>query len=127
MGVVTSRPGAAQRLIEKLAMVGLAAYFDQVITQDTASLRALDKTDSLKHAAMRASVLPHACMYVGDEPRDVMAGMGAGFGATVAVATGPASVALLQNHPHYRPDFVIRSMAEFVELLDRLKYGDEEK
>jgi N-acetyl-D-muramate 6-phosphate phosphatase len=127
MGVVTSRPGAAQRLIEKLAMVGLAAYFDQVVTQEVTSLRALDKTDSLKHAAMRASVLPHACMYVGDEPRDVMAGIGAGFGATVAVATGPASVALLRNHPRYQPDFVIRSMAEFIELLDRLKYGDQEK
>src|SRR2546423_2021341 len=101
MGVVTSRPGAPQRLIEKLAMVGLAAYFDQVVTQDVASLRALDKTQSLKHAALRASVLPHACMYVGDEPRDVMAGIGAGFGATVAVATGPASPALLGNHPHF--------------------------
>ena len=73
---------------------------------------------------MRAAVLPHACMYVGDEPRDMMAGIGAGFGATVAVATGPASMVLLQNHPHYRPDFLIRSMAEFVDLLDRLKYGD---
>jgi phosphoglycolate phosphatase len=124
MGVVTSRPGAARRLIEKLAMVGLAAYFDQVVTQDSASLRALDKTESLKHAAMRASVLPHACMYVGDEPLDVMAGIGAGFGATVAVATGPASTALLRNHPHYRPDFLLSSMAEFINLLDRLKYGD---
>jgi phosphoglycolate phosphatase-like HAD superfamily hydrolase len=103
-------------------MVGLAgSVFDQVVTQETASLRALDKTDSLKHAAMRASVLPHARMYVGDEPRDVMAGIGAGFGATVAVASGPASMALLRNHPHYRPDFLIRSMAELVSLLDRLK------
>src|SRR6516225_3087029 len=121
MGVVTSRPGMAQRLIEKLAMVGLAAYFDQIITQEVVSLRALDKTDSLKQAAMRASVLPHACMYVGDEPRDVMAGIGAGFGATVAVASGPATRTMLQNHPQYRPDFVIGSMAEFVGLLDRLK------
>jgi phosphoglycolate phosphatase-like HAD superfamily hydrolase len=121
MGVVTSRPGAALRLIEKLAMVGLAAYFDQVITQEAPSLRALDKTESLRHAAMRASVLPHACMYVGDEPRDVMAGIGAQFGATVAVATGPASMELLRKHPHYRPDFLISSMAEFIDLLDRLK------
>jgi phosphoglycolate phosphatase-like HAD superfamily hydrolase len=127
LGIVTSRPGAARRLIEKLAMVGLAAYFDQVVTQEVASLRALDKTGSLKHAAMRASVLPHACVYVGDEPRDVMAGMGAGFGATIAVATGPASASVLQNHPHYRPDFLIRSMAELVDLLDRLKYGNEEE
>jgi phosphoglycolate phosphatase-like HAD superfamily hydrolase len=102
----------------------LAAYFDQVVTQDAATLRALDKTDSLRHAAMRASVLPHACMYVGDEPRDVMAGIGAGFGATVAVATGPASMELLRKHPHYRPDFLLSSMAEFVDLLDRLKYED---
>ena len=121
MGVVTSRPGAAQRLIEKLAMVGLAAYFDQVVTQEVASLRALDKTESLRHAAMRASVLPQACMYVGDEPRDAMAGIGARFGATVAVATGPASMDLLRKNPHYRPDFLISSMAEFVDLLDRLK------
>jgi phosphoglycolate phosphatase-like HAD superfamily hydrolase len=104
--------------------VGLAAYFDQVITQEVASLRALDKTESLRRAAMRASVLPHACMYVGDEPRDVMAGIGAGFGATVAVATGPASAALLQNHPRYRPDFLIPSIAHLVELLDKLKYAD---
>jgi HAD superfamily hydrolase (TIGR01509 family) len=120
MGVVTSRPGAAQPLIEKLAMVGLAAYFDQVVTQETASLRALDKTDALRHAAIRAAVLPQACMYVGDEPRDVMAGIGAGFGATVAVATGPASAELLSKH-RYRPDFLISSLGELVGLLDRLK------
>ena len=61
MGVVTSRPAIPQKLIEKLAMVGLAAYFDQVVTQDVASLRAVDKTGGLKHAAIRALVLPHAC------------------------------------------------------------------
>jgi phosphoglycolate phosphatase-like HAD superfamily hydrolase len=125
MGIVTSRPGSAQRLVEKLSMVGLAAYFDQVVTQEVASLRALDKTESLRQAAMRASVLPHACMYVGDEPRDVMAGIGAGFGATVAVATGPASMELLRKHPRYRPDFLIKSIAELVDLLDCLKYDPQ--
>jgi phosphoglycolate phosphatase-like HAD superfamily hydrolase len=30
--IVTSRPGDARRLVEKLSMVGLAAYFDQVVT-----------------------------------------------------------------------------------------------
>src|ERR1700730_5210372 len=55
--IITSRPGDSRRLVEKLAMVGLASYFDQVITQETASLRALDKTDSLRHAAARAAVL----------------------------------------------------------------------
>jgi HAD superfamily hydrolase (TIGR01509 family) len=123
MAIVTSRPGDSRRLVGKLAMVGLAPYFDQVITQATASLRALDKTESLRHAAARAAVLPRACMYVGDEPRDVMAAMNAGYGASVAVATGPASYRLLSSHPKYRADFVMRSMAELIDLLDRLKSG----
>lgn len=122
-GIVTSRPGEARRLVEKLAMVGLAAYFDQVITQATMSLRALDKTESLRHAAARAAVLPQACMYVGDEPRDMMAAAGAGFGAKVAVATGPATYGFLRDHPEHRADHVMRSMGELVELIDELKHG----
>jgi phosphoglycolate phosphatase-like HAD superfamily hydrolase len=60
-------------------------------------------------------------MYVGDEPRDVMAAMNAGYGASVAVTTGPASYRTLSSHPQYRPDFVMRSMSELIGLLDRLK------
>src|SRR5260370_16553277 len=71
--IVTSRPGDSRRLVEKLAMVGLAAYFDQVVTQSTSSIRALDKTEILKHAAARAPILPQPCMYVADEPRDTIA------------------------------------------------------
>jgi phosphoglycolate phosphatase-like HAD superfamily hydrolase len=122
--VITSRPGDSQRLVEKLAMVGLASYFDQVITQTGTTMRILDKTQSLKEAAMRAAILPQACMYVGDEPRDVMAAMNAGYGASVAVATGPASYGLLSQHPQYRADFVIHSMDELIGLLDRLKSGN---
>lgn len=119
--VITSRPGDSQRLVEKLAMVGLAAYFDQVITQTGTTMRILDKTQSLKQAAMRAAMLPQACMYVGDEPRDVMAATNAGYGASVAVTTGPASYRTLSEHPRYRPDFVMRSMGELIGLLDTLK------
>ena len=119
--LITSRPGDSQRLVEKLAMVGLASYFDQVITQTGTTMRILDKTQSLKQAAMRAAMLPQACMYVGDEPRDVMAAMNAGYGASVAVATGPASYRMLTNHPQYRAEFVIRSMGELIGLLERLK------
>lgn len=102
-------------------MVGLASYFDQVITQSTASIRALDKTESLRHAAVHASVLPQACMYVGDEPRDVMAATQTDYGAKVAVATGPATFAYLRDHPQHRPDFVMHSMDELIGLLDQLK------
>jgi phosphoglycolate phosphatase len=119
--VITSRPGEAQRLVEKLAMVGLAPFFDHVVTQSTMSLSALDKSESLAHTAIRAGIFPRACMYVGDEPRDVMAACNAGFGAAVAVATGAASYDHLSSHPQFKADFVLHSMGELVGLLDRLK------
>jgi len=120
-GVITSRPGDSQRLVEKLAMVGLASYLDHVVTQSSASLRALDKSQSLKQTALKAAMHPRACMYVGDEPRDIMAAINAGYGASVAVATGAASFTYLQNHAQFKPDYVIRSMAELIDLLDNLK------
>jgi phosphoglycolate phosphatase-like HAD superfamily hydrolase len=120
-GVITSRPGDPQRLVAKLAMVGLASHLDHVVTQSVASLDALDKTASLRQTAIRAAMLPQACMYVGDEPRDIMAAANAGYGAAVAVATGAASFDRLANHPQYRPDYVMRSMRELVGLLDRLR------
>jgi phosphoglycolate phosphatase-like HAD superfamily hydrolase len=121
VGVITSRPGDPRRLTGKLAMVGLAAYIDQVVTQTSRSLSALDKTASLRQAALRAEVLPRACMYVGDEPRDVMAAINACYGAAVAVATGPASYQYLCNHPRFHPDYVMHSMGELPELLERFK------
>jgi phosphoglycolate phosphatase-like HAD superfamily hydrolase len=120
--VVTSRPGDPRRLLEKLAMVGLAAHLDQVVTQPHSSMKdLLDKTATLKQTAMRASMLPRACMYVGDEPRDIMAAAQAGFGAAVAVATGTATYGYLKTHPQFKPDFVMRSMAELLDLLDNLR------
>jgi phosphoglycolate phosphatase-like HAD superfamily hydrolase len=119
--VITSRPGDAQRLVEKLAMVGLAPHIDQVLTQTSATLRALDKTESLKHAAAQAAILPQACMYVGDEPRDIMAANNAGYGAAIAVATGVVRAEFLREHAQYRPDHVMHSMGELLSLLDWLK------
>jgi phosphoglycolate phosphatase-like HAD superfamily hydrolase len=60
-------------------------------------------------------------MYVGDEPRDVMAALAAGYGASVAVATGAASFKYLESHPQFKPDYVIRSMAELIDLIDNMK------
>jgi phosphoglycolate phosphatase-like HAD superfamily hydrolase len=123
--VVTSRPGDPRKLIEKLAMVGLAAHLDQVLTQPRGTVQEMfDKSQALRRAALRAALHPRACMYVGDEPRDIMAAGQAGYGAAVAVATGTASYAHLAEHPTYRPDFVLRSMAELLDLLDSLRVGE---
>lgn len=120
-GVITSRPGDSQRLVEKLAMVGLASYLDHVVTQPTATLCALDKSQSLKQTALKAATHPRACMYVGDEPRDIMAAINAGYGASVAVATGAASFSYLESHPQYKPDYMLRSMADLIGLIDSLR------
>ena len=60
-------------------------------------------------------------LHVGDEPRDIMAALGAGFGASVAVATGAASFKYLQTHQVFKPDYVIHSMAELIDLIDNMK------
>jgi hypothetical protein len=50
-----------------------------------------------------------------------MAAANAGFGAAVAVATGAASYEHLCGHPQFKPDFVMRSMCELLDLLERLR------
>jgi phosphoglycolate phosphatase-like HAD superfamily hydrolase len=121
--VITSRPGESRRLVEKLAMVGLAQHLDQVLTQAEATLAALDKTASLKQAASHVMLQPQECIYVGDEPRDVMAAANACYGASIAVATGIVSANSLRAHPQHRPSHVLASMAGLLPLLDQLNAG----
>jgi N-acetyl-D-muramate 6-phosphate phosphatase len=122
--VITSRPGDSRLLLKKLAMVGLAAHLDQVVTQNTTSLtRALDKSESLRDTARRAEIDAGACVYVGDEPRDIMAAMNARFGAAIGVATGPATYDHLRTHPEYKPHHVMRSMGELAGVLETLRSG----
>jgi phosphoglycolate phosphatase-like HAD superfamily hydrolase len=125
-GVVTSRPGDPQRLVEKLAMVGLASHLDHVVTQMTSSMKQLlDKTESLRQTATRAAAHPRASISVGDEPRDIMAAIQAGCGAAVAVATGAATYRHLAQHPEYKPDRVMRSMAELLDVIESLSKEGE--
>jgi phosphoglycolate phosphatase-like HAD superfamily hydrolase len=56
-----------------------------------------------------------------------MAALGAGYGASVAVATGAASFKYLQTHQYFKPDYVISSMAELIDLIDNLKAEMEEE
>ncbi len=116
--IVTSRPGDPARLMKKLAMVGLATHFDQIVTQNTTSItKALDKSESLRDTARRAEIDPAAIVYVGDEPRDIMAANNAEFGAAIAVATGPATYDHLLTHPEHKPHHVMRSMGELLDVL----------
>ena len=119
--VITSRPGDANALAGMLAEAGIVSHLDQVVTQTVSSMKELlDKTELLRQTAARAAIDVRACMYVGDEPRDIMASVQAGYGASVAVATGTASAGYLRTHPSFRPDHVIESMGELLGLLDRI-------
>ncbi len=102
-------------------MVGLASHLDHVVTQMTRSVKQLlDKTESLRRTATRAAAHPSACVYVGDEPRDIMAALQAGCGAAVAVATGAATWRHLAHHPEFKPDRVMHSMAELLDVIESL-------
>ena len=126
--VVTSRPGDSRLLLKKLAMVGLGAHLDQVVTQNAGSLtQILDKSRSLRDTARRAEVEAAQCVYVGDEPRDIMAATNARFGAAIAVATGPATYEHLLTHPEHKPHRVMRSMGELTGILDTLRRGSRQE
>jgi len=120
-GVITSRPGDPAGLSDKLSACGLSGLLDHVLTAPENNLRALDKTENLKLACYRAGVLSQHCAYVGDEPRDTMAARNAQFGAAIAVATGAGGVEHLQNHPEFRPDYVLDSIDQLPDLLTLLE------
>jgi len=122
--VITSRPGDSRLLLKKLAMVGLASHLDQVVTQNAGSLtQILDKSESLRATARRAEVEAVQCVYVGDEPRDIMAANNARFGAAIGVATGPATYEHLLTHPEHKPHHVMRSMHELPGVLENMRKG----
>ena len=108
----TERLEVLPHVYETLAELKRRGYATAVITS-----RPGDSQLLFEKLAMH----PRACMYVGDEPRDVMAAINAGYGASVAVATGAASFGYLRSHPQFKPDYVIRTMSELIDLLDNLK------
>ena len=124
--VVTSRPGDSRLLLKKLAMVGLAAHLDQVVTQNTTSItRPWTKRQSAGNRAARRND-PGACVYVGDEPRDIMAATNAHFGAAIAVSTGPATFDHLLTHPAHKPDHVMRRWSELLGVSGKLSHYTNE-
>lgn len=70
----------------------------------------------LLEAARRMGVVPERCVYVGDDPRDVLAGRAAGM-ATLAAAWGYLGV---DSPPHaWGADHVLHQPDDLVQWLDR--------
>ena len=83
-GVVSNKAGSLVALV--MIKLGYDARADAVVGGDTLAKRKPDP-DPVLHACALAGVEPAQCVYVGDDPRDVRAGRGAGL-YTVAAGWG---------------------------------------
>ena len=81
-GIVTNKPEwLARPLLEALGLLARSAV---LVGGDTLSRRKPDPLP-LVHAAAACGVAPQACLYVGDDARDVIAGRAAGMTTAVAL------------------------------------------
>jgi phosphoglycolate phosphatase len=99
-GIVTNK---SKRFTEPLVeAMPLLAQAHTVISGDT-TLHAKPHPEPLLEAARRLGVDPQRCVYVGDDERDVVAGLAAGMG-TVAATYGylgqKAEVSAWGAHAH---------------------------
>ena len=112
-GVVSNKAGALVSLV--LAKLGYEDRVASVVGGDTLAQRKPDPAPVL-HACVLAGVEPSRCVYVGDDPRDILAGRAAGL-YTIAAAWGYLDGA----DPHdWQPDAVSADPAQLAVLLDRV-------
>jgi phosphoglycolate phosphatase len=111
-GVVTNKPAAlTHSLMEQL---GLAARCAALVCGDTLPVRKPDP-EPVRHACRLAGVEPSTAWFVGDDPRDIDAGRGAGT-RTIAAAWGY----LDGGDPHaWGADWVAPSVAALHAALAR--------
>lgn len=110
-GVVSNKAAALVALVMvKLGYEGRAAA---VVGGDTLPQRKPDPAPVL-HACAMADVAPAQCVYVGDDPRDVVAGRAAGL-YTVAAAWGYLDGA---DPRDWQPDAISATPGELATLLD---------
>lgn len=111
-GIVTNK---AEHLTTRvLAGLPLLAPAGAVICGDTLT-RAKPHPDPLLEAARRLGVTPSACLYVGDDERDIVAGRAAGM-FTVAARYGYLGEAGVTTH--WAADAEIDFPLEVLKLLD---------
>lgn len=110
-GVVTNKTERLARLL--LGRMQLAARSACIVGGDTAP-RSKPHPDPLFAACRATGVDPRACLYVGDDRRDVEAGHGAGMRA-VAVRWGYCNGGHLES---WHADWIVDAPADVLGLLD---------
>ena len=112
-GVVTNK---SARFTEPLTRsMPLFASAQAIVSGDTTAF-SKPHPEPLFEAARRLAVEPARCLYVGDDERDIAAGLGAGM-TTVAATWGYLGA---QSDPQrWGADIVINSPGELLQLLGR--------
>jgi N-acetyl-D-muramate 6-phosphate phosphatase len=110
-GVVSNKAGALVSLV--LEKLGYEKRVAAVVGGDTLKQRKPDPAPVL-HACALARVVPARCVYVGDDPRDVLAGRAAGL-YTIAAAWGYLDGA---DPREWQPDAIAVNVAQLAGWLD---------
>jgi len=110
-GVVSNKAGSLVALV--MTRVGYDGRAAAVVGGDTLPKRKPDP-DPVLHACALAGVEPAQCVYVGDDPRDIMAGREAGL-YTVAAGWGYLDGA---DPRDWEPDAVSADPRQLAALLD---------
>ncbi len=115
MGVCTANSPMVAR--EVLRLQGIGDYFAAVVGR-TPELRLKPHPDQVLACFRMMGVDPHRGVVVGDSPKDILAGKGAGA-RTVAI---PVYFTRLEALEDAGPDIVLPSMAGLPEALSALKF-----
>ena len=113
MAIVTSTH--REQAMEILSKVGLLEYFSFIIGQDDTVMNKPDPEPVLL-AINRLGVSREDCIFVGDQPYDIIAAHGAGIIAAAATwGTGMKDVLEV-----YRPDYFLEHPEDLLDLLKTL-------
>ena len=114
MAIVTSTH--REQAMEILSKVGLLEYFSFIIGQDDTVMNKPDPEPVLL-AINRLGVSREDCIFVGDQPYDIIAAHGAGIIAAAATwGTGMKDVLEV-----YRPDYFLEHPEDLLDLLKTLR------
>jgi pyrophosphatase PpaX len=113
MAVVTSsHRDSAESLLK---MTGLREYFKMVVGQEDTIYHKPDP-EPLIYCIKKMKVDPMDCIYIGDQPYDIIASRGAGIRSVGATWGSGIEDVLKEN----KPDFICKTTDDLMEILKRL-------
>lgn len=124
LGIISNTSSHTQ-VFRTLKGYGIDNYFECVYLSSIEGMRK-PRVDIFYRAVEKLNSKPEKAAYVGDTiSRDVIGSKNAGYAAAIQIAsflTGTADSKV--GEQTYKPDYVISNMAEILDILDRINYGE---